>query len=108
MQSDAEGRGGGTKCWTHHRLVRSILSLHITLTRRKTTNSCRPAFDTAKLKQLERSRMFAKDLDDILTAHGPLSGPPPQQWEKFKTLVTESAKLTDHWAKEESPSGLVR
>ena len=39
--------------------------------------------------------MFAKDLDDRLTAHGPLSGPPPQQWEQFKkTLVTESAKLT--------------
>ena len=38
--------------------------------------------------------MFAKDLDDRLTAHGPLSGPPPQQWEQFKTLVTESAKMT--------------
>ena len=38
--------------------------------------------------------MFAKDLDDRLTAHGQLSGPPPQQWEQFKTLVTESAKLT--------------
>ena len=38
--------------------------------------------------------MCAKDLDDRLTAHGPLSGPPPQQWEQFKTLVTESAKLT--------------
>ena len=35
-----------------------------------------------------------KDLDDRLTAHGPLSGPPPQQWEQFKTLVTESTKLT--------------
>ena len=38
--------------------------------------------------------MFAKDLDDRLTAQGPLSAPPPQQWEQFKTLVTESAKLT--------------
>ena len=38
--------------------------------------------------------MFAEDLDDRLTAHGPLSGPPPKQWEQFKTLVTESAKLT--------------
>ena len=38
--------------------------------------------------------MFAKDLDDRLTAHRPLSGPPHQQWEQFKTLVTESAKLT--------------
>ena len=62
--------------------------------RRKTVKSCRPVFDTAKLKQLEHSRMFAKDRDDRLTAHGPLSGPPPQQWEQFKTLVTESSKLT--------------
>ena len=38
--------------------------------------------------------MFAKDLDDRLTAHGPLYGPPPQQWGQFKTLVTEPAKLT--------------
>ena len=38
--------------------------------------------------------MFAKDLEDRLTAHGPLSGPPPQQWEQFKTPVTLSAKLT--------------
>ena len=66
----------GAECWTDHRLVRSILSLPITPTHRKTAKSCRPAFDTAKLKQLEHSRMFAKDLDDRLTAHGPLSGPP--------------------------------
>ena len=71
----------------------SGLSCRCTLTRRKTAKSCRPVFDTAKLKQLERSRMFAKDLDDRLTAHGPLSGP-PAQWEQFKTVVTELAKLT--------------
>ena len=59
----------------------------------KTAKSYRSAFDTAKLKQLESSRMFAKDLDDRLTAHGPLSGPPPQPWEQFKT-VTALAKLT--------------
>ena len=84
----------GAQCWTDHRLVRFILSLHITPTRRKTAKPWRPAFDSAKLKQLKRIRMFAKDLDDRLTAHGPLSGPPPQQWEQFKTLVTEWAKLT--------------
>ena len=38
--------------------------------------------------------MFAKDLDDRPTVHGQLSGPPSQQWEQFKTMVTESAKLT--------------
>ena len=84
----------GTECWNDLCLIRSVLSLHITPTRRNTAKFCRPVFHTAKLKQLERSRMFAKDLDDRLTAHGPLSGPPPQQWEQFKTLVTESAKLT--------------
>ena len=84
----------GTECWTDHHLLRSILSLLITLTRHKTAKSCRAAIDTAKLKQPECSRMFEKDLDNKLTAHGPLSGPPPQQWEQFKTLVTESAKLT--------------
>ena len=51
--------------------------------------------------------MFAKDLDDRLTAQGSLSGPSPQQWEQFKTLVTELAKLTIG-PKKESPSGLVR
>ena len=66
----------GAECWTDHHLVRCVLSLHITPTRRETAKSCRPAFDTAKLKQLEHSRIFAKDLDDRLTAHGPLSGPP--------------------------------
>ena len=59
-----------------------------------TAKSCRPAFDTAKLKQLERSDMFAKDLDNKLTAHSPLSGPTHQQWEHFKILMTESAKVT--------------
>ena len=84
----------GAQCWTDHRLVMSISSLHITPKCRKIAKSCRPAFDTAKLKQLEHSRMFAKDLDDRLTAHGPLSGAASQQREQFKTLVTESAKLT--------------
>ena len=87
------GGGGGQECWTDHRLVRSILSMHIIQCVER-LKSCRTVFDTAKLKQLEHSRMFAKDRDDRLTAHGRLCGPPPQQWEQFKTLVTESSKLT--------------
>ena len=70
----------GSECWTDHHLVKSILSLHITPTRRKIAQFCRPAFDTTKLKPLECSHMLAKDLDDRLTAHGPLSGHPFQQW----------------------------
>ena len=75
----------GAECWIDHHLVRFILLLQIIPTRRKTAKSCRPAFGTAKLKQLERSRMFAKDIDDRLTVHGPLSGSPSQPWEQFKT-----------------------
>ena len=88
------GRGGGG--WSVGlTTASSSLSCHCTsLQRVARLKFCRPAFDTAKLKQLERSRMFAKDLDDRLTAHRPLSGPPPQQWEQFKTLVAESDKLT--------------
>ena len=94
VTSESPERCGRAEYWIDHRLVRSVLSLHIIPMRLKTAKSCRPAFDTAKLKQLERSRMFAKDLDDRLTAHGPLSGPSRQQWKQFKTLVTGSAKLT--------------
>ena len=77
----------GAEGWTDHRLARSVLSLHTTPTRPKTAKSCRPSFDTAKLKQLKRSCMFAKDQDDRLTAHGPLSGPPPRQCELFQDLI---------------------
>ena len=84
----------GAECWTDHRLVRTILSLHITPMRRKTPKACRTAFDIGKLKQPKHCHEFAKDLDDRLNAHGTLTGPPAQQWDQFKNLVTESAKLT--------------
>ena len=53
MPGAGEGRGvgEGAECWTDHRLVKSVLSLHISLTRHKTAKSRRPAFDTAKMKQ---------------------------------------------------------
>ena len=50
----------GAECWTDHRLARSIVSLQITPMCRKTAKSCRLAFDTAKLKQLESSSMLRK------------------------------------------------
>ena len=90
----------GAKCWTDLHFVRSILLLHIIPMRSKTVKSCRPAFDTAKLKQLESSRMYAKDLDDRLTAHGSLSDP-------HLNSGSSSRDSGDYRAKEESPSGLV-
>lgn len=41
----------GAECWTNHRLIRSILSLHITPTHRKTPKVIRPVFNVSRLKQ---------------------------------------------------------
>ena len=84
----------GAECWTDHRLVRTILLLHIAPLRRKLPKTCRPSFATAVLNQPERRNAFAEDLDKRLSAHGSLSGPPTQQWDQFKTIITESAKET--------------
>lgn len=84
----------GAECWTDHRLVRSILSLHIIPPHRKVPKVIRPAYNLTRLKNPQKRSEFADDLEDRLTAHGPLTGCPTQQWEQFKSLVTESAKVT--------------
>ncbi|XP_076068327.1 uncharacterized protein LOC143040778 [Oratosquilla oratoria] len=84
----------GAECWTDHRLVRCILSLHIIPPHRKMPKTIKPAYDVARLKNPQQRNEFADDLDDRLIAHGPLTGCPTQQWEQFKSLVTESARAT--------------
>ena len=56
----------GAECWTDHRLVRTILLLHIAPLRRKLPKTCRPSFATAVLNQPERRNAFAEDLDKRL------------------------------------------
>ena len=89
------GGGGGEGLSVGLTIASSGLSCLCTSFQRlaRLRNPDTPAFDTAKLKSWN-SRMFENDLDGRLIAHGPLSGPPPQQWEQFKTLMTEWAKLT--------------
>ena len=84
----------GAECWTDHRLIRSILSLHIAPTHRKTPKVIRPAFNVAKLECSQRRSEFADDLDGRLTSHGPLTGCPTQKWEQFRSLLSESATNT--------------
>ncbi|XP_076028443.1 uncharacterized protein LOC143017538 [Oratosquilla oratoria] len=84
----------GAECWTDHRLVRCILSLHIIPPHRKMPKTIKPAYDVARLKNPQQRNEFADDLDDRLIAHGHLTGCPTQQWEQFKSLVTESARAT--------------
>ena len=94
----------GAGCRTDHRLIKYVLSLHITPMSSKTAKSYRPAFDSAKLKQLERSCMFAKDLHDC---------PRTIVWTPISTVGTTQDSTygvgqADHRTKEESLSGLVR
>ncbi|XP_076069804.1 uncharacterized protein LOC143041683 [Oratosquilla oratoria] len=84
----------GAECWTDHRLVRCILSLHIIPPHRKMPKTIKPAYNVARLKNSQQRNEFADDLDDRLIAHGPLTSCPTQQWEQFKSLVTESARAT--------------
>ena len=73
----------GAECWTDHRLVRSVLSLHIAPPHRKTPKVVRPAFNVAKLEHEKRRDEFAHDLDSRIVAHGPLTGDPSQKWDQF-------------------------
>ncbi|XP_076054495.1 uncharacterized protein LOC143033187 [Oratosquilla oratoria] len=84
----------GAECWTDHCLVRCILPLHIIPPHRKMPKTIKPAYNVARLKNSQKRNEFADDLDDRLIAHGPLTGCPAQQWEQFKSLVTESARAT--------------
>ncbi|XP_076028386.1 uncharacterized protein LOC143017482 [Oratosquilla oratoria] len=84
----------GAECWTDHRLVRCILSMHIIPPHRKMPKTIKPAYNVARLKNSQQRNVFAGDLDNRLIAHGPLTGCPTQQWEQFNSLVTESARAT--------------
>ena len=82
----------GAECWTDHRLVRSILALHIAPIRRKTPKVVRPSFDIGKLEHPRHRHLFAANLDKTLASHGPLTGNTSQKWDQFKTVVKDSAQ----------------
>ncbi|KAL8583861.1 hypothetical protein ACOMHN_040330 [Nucella lapillus] len=84
----------GAECWTDHRLVRSILKLHIALNHQKKPKFNRPSFNTDRLKDPYFHDRFMTSLDDRLTSHRPLTGSPTQQWAQFSTAVKETAQST--------------
>ncbi|KAK3732203.1 hypothetical protein RRG08_026585 [Elysia crispata] len=77
-----------------HRLVRSILSLHIVPNQQKSPKQTRVAFKTEKLKNPLYREQFCVDLglDQNLTTLGHLTGDETQQWEQFNTRVKETAQ----------------
>ncbi|KAL6488465.1 hypothetical protein MHYP_G00022060 [Metynnis hypsauchen] len=79
-------------CWTDHRLIRSILTLHIIPNQQKKPRLVRLSFNIEKLKNPFTRERFASSLDDSLASHGPLTGDATQQWDQFKTLVKDTAQ----------------
>ncbi|KAL8580618.1 hypothetical protein ACOMHN_046821 [Nucella lapillus] len=84
----------GAKFWTDHRLVSSILKLHIAPNHQKKPKFKRPSFNTDRLKDPYFHDRFVTSLDDRLTSHIPLTGSPTQQWAQFSTAVKETAQST--------------
>ena len=69
----------GAECWTDHRLVRSILSMHLVLAHRKKPKLTRAKFNTAKLA-------------DSNIEHDLLNGDPEERWTHLKRIMSESSK----------------
>ena len=84
----------GAECWTDHRLVRTVLNLHIARVQRRKPKAARPKFNISQLQNPFVKEKFQTHLDEALTAQGPLTGDPTEQWNQFKQTVTESANAT--------------
>ncbi|KAI8519286.1 hypothetical protein Bbelb_025430 [Branchiostoma belcheri] len=82
----------GAECWTDHRLIRSILRLHIAPNHQKKAAPTRAFYNVDQLKHPHIREKFANSLDTKLHSHGPLSGSTTQQWDQFKEVVKEAAK----------------
>ena len=84
----------GAECWTDHRLVRTVLNLYIATVQRRKPKAAGKGFDISKLKHPYTRERFQSELEEALTAQGPLTGGPTEQWNWFKQTMMESARAT--------------
>ncbi|XP_034050988.1 LOW QUALITY PROTEIN: uncharacterized protein LOC117531908 [Thalassophryne amazonica] len=82
----------GAECWTDHRLIRSTFCLHIAPVHHKKTKSLRTKFNTSKLKQPAVKEQFQSELENAVSAHGPLTGTPADKWNQLRVMFTEAAE----------------
>ena len=81
----------GAECWTDHRLIRTVLILHIAPAQRKHQKTARAAFDIAKLKKDDLCKIFQDTLDANLQ-NATLTKDCTEKWDQFKNVVNETAK----------------
>ena len=79
------------ECWTHHRLVRAVLTLHIAPPHGNRPKTVRAAYNVARLKDSSYLARFRQVLDeklqDCVTTDGST-----EKWNSFKETVSETAK----------------
>ena len=81
----------GAECWTDHRLVRAVLTLHIAPPHRNRPKTVRTSYNVAGLKNLIHLAQFQEALDEKLQ-DGLTSETSSEKWSSFKDAVAETAK----------------
>uniref|UniRef100_W5MSV5 Uncharacterized protein n=1 Tax=Lepisosteus oculatus TaxID=7918 RepID=W5MSV5_LEPOC len=76
----------------NHRLVRSVLNLHIAPVHCRKPKLIQTKFNTGKLNNPLTREKYQSHLVDALIDHGPLAGDPAEKWNQLKQLVSESAE----------------
>ena len=83
----------GAECWTDHRLIRAVLSLHLPRPHRNRPRTVRASYNVAGLKNPHCLSCFQDLLDERLQA-----GLPPDsssaKWSSFKDTVADTASQT--------------
>ena len=81
----------GAECWTDHRLVRAVLSLHIPRNYSRNPKTVRTSYNVARLKNPYRCSRFQDLLDERLEA-GLNDGTGIEKWSSLRDTVAETAK----------------
>ena len=81
----------GVECWTDHRLVRAVLTLHIDPPHRNRPKTVRASYNVTGLKNPIRLAQFQEALDETLQ-DGLTSETSSEKWSSFKDTVAETAK----------------
>ena len=81
----------GTECWTDHRLVKAVLTLHIALPHRNRPKTVRATYNDARLKEPSYRAWFQQVLDEKLQDRVITEGS-TEKWTSFKETVSETAK----------------
>ena len=81
----------GAECWTDHRLVRAVLTLHIALFHGNLPKTVRAAYNVARPKDPSYRARFQQVLDEKLQDRVTTEGS-TENWTSFKETVSETAK----------------